>query len=254
MKYSYVRSLACPSCLQSLSKGVHKISCPQTHAKFQKKSGIWDFLSFRRASPSQIENESQHAKGPWGRISDGSYEILAAFARGNKTLDIACGEGWIEALAPETVGLDFSLSALKKAKKNGAKNLVWGNAEHLPFLDNTFDLTINSGSLENIENPKKAIMEMARVSKMQIMVVHREFNLPFFRSVRNLFSFILKIKHQPVEKPLLFRELTKMLVQANLKVVYKGHWTLPLNYGRAINFLPEFSKVNSCFFVITIRQ
>ena len=38
--------------------------------------------------------EIMHREGGF-KIDDGSYDIFAAFSRGNKTIDIACGEGWI---------------------------------------------------------------------------------------------------------------------------------------------------------------
>lgn len=195
-----------------------------------------------------------HQKGPWHRISDGSYEILASFARGNKTLDIACGDGYIEQLVPETVGVDFSISALKKAQKNGAKNLVCARAENLPFVNNAFDIAICAGSLENIENPQRAIFEMARVSKIQIMTVHREFDIPLIRMARSVFTQIANVAHQPVEKPLRESELQKMLEAAKLKIIFKGYWTLPVNYGSVIKFLPVFKNIPSCFFVITIKK
>src|SRR3989344_2386142 len=177
--------LACPACLKHI-KAKHQKKCKFKDTKFTKLDGIWNFITPYKKSKSQILNESKHKEGSWGRVSDGSYEILASIARGNKTLDIACGEGWIENLSPQTVGLDFSLSALKKAKKNGAKYLVRANAEALPFIDDAFDLTISAGSLENIEDPKKAVKEMARVSKIQIMTVHREFDIPLIRMLRRL--------------------------------------------------------------------
>jgi len=246
--------LACPFCKKTLSSKKHTKGCRLSKVTFEKVDGILDFVSMGKKTKSLSEYEKLHQKGSWGRISDGSYEILANFARGNKTLDIACGEGWIEQLAPDTVGLDFSFSALKKAFKNGARHLVWARAENLPFIDNAFDIAINAGSLENIEDPIKSILEMARVSKMQILTVHREFDFPLARELRNLANSILGIKHQPVERPLRWKELEDMLKRANLHLVYKGFWTLPVNFGRVIKFLPTLKDIPSCFFVITIRK
>lgn len=250
------RILACPSCKNRLFQSSdHKKNCPSAKKSPEKIDNIWDFSSFNTGKSFSLDqNELMHQKGPWHRISDGSYEILASFARGNKTVDIACGDGYIEQLAPETVGVDFSISALKKAKKNGAKYLVCASAENLPFIDNSFDLSISAGSLENIESPQKAIFEMARVSKIQIMTVHREFDIPTIRMARSVFTQIANVAHQPVEKPLRESELQKMLEAAKLKIVFKGFWTLPVNYGKIIKFLPVFKNIPSCFFVITIKK
>ncbi len=253
-KKYFEKILACPVCKASVQSKRHKPDCRLKKISFTQKMGIFNFITKSDETKPLLENEKMHQRGFWGKIPDGSYEILASFAKGNNTLDIACGEGWIEKLAPDTVGLDFSISALKKAKKNGAKYLVWADAKNLPFIDNSFDLTICAGSLENIERPKKAILEMARVSKIQIMTVHREFDLPFSKIARFLVSLLLKIKHQPVEKPLKWSELEAMLKQAGLRIVFKGYWTLPVNYGKIISFLPVLSKVPSSFFVVTIKQ
>lgn len=197
--------------------------------------------------------ERLHQKGYWGKISDGSYEILASFARGNRTLDIACGEGWIENLSPETTGMDFSLSALKKAKGNGAKRLVLADAHRLPFKANAFDVAICAGSLEHFTDPQKTLFEMARVSKMQILTVHRKLPFPL-GSLSELASKVLKISHQPIERPISASDLGKMVKNAGLHIVFRGVWTLPVNYGRPIKFLPQFHSLPSCHFVISIKQ
>lgn len=243
--------LACPNCKKSL-KSAHTKNCRLKKIKYKQVGGMWNFIA-SDTSRSQVENELMHQKGSWGRISDGSYEILARFARGNRTVNIACGEGWIEQLSPNTVGVDFSISALKKAKKNGAKYLVCASAENLPFVNDSFDLSICAGSIENIENPQRAIAEMARVSKIQIMTIHREFDFPRARFLRSLLTKVFNLKHQPVEKPLKWQEIETMLKEASLKIVFKGYWTLPVNYGKVLPSLPVFSKIPSCFFLISTK-
>ena len=242
--------LVCPNCKRHIH--FHAVKC-RLKSKIEKKDGIWNFVTHSKEK-SQLINENRHSQGSWHRINDGSYEILAAFARGNKTIDIACGDGYIEELAPQTVGIDHSLSALKKARQRGAKYLVCARAEILPFADNTFDIAICAGSIENIKNPQKAILEMARVSKIQIMTIHREFGFPAARQIRALFTKLFKIKHQAVEKPLKWSEIKFMLQEAKLKTIFKGVWTLPFNYGRVIKFLPEFKNIPSCNFIICIKK
>jgi ubiquinone/menaquinone biosynthesis C-methylase UbiE len=190
----------------------------------------------------------------FGGPNDGSYEILSAIARGNKTVDIACGEGIIEKLAPQTVGVEFSLNALKKAKANGAKHLVLADAHALPFRDDAFDVALSSGNLEHFADPQTAINEMARVSKIQVLIVHKYPPLPFAAYLYKLFTLFLKIKHQPIEKPIGEKELLNMMKKAGVSIVYKGVWTLPFNYGRVIKFLPELNSIPSCSFIISIKK
>lgn len=246
--------LCCPSCRKIIERE-HKKNCKlEMRGTFKTKDNIYDLLHAMPKQRSQHLNEELHSHGPWHRIDDGSYEVLAAFARGNKTVDIACGDGYVEELAPQTVGVDFSISALKKARQNGAKYLVCANAENLPFIDNAFDIAVCAGSIENIGNPQKAVLEMARVSKIQIMTIHREFNFPFSRQIRSLATKALGIKHQPVERPLKWTEIDIMLKKAKLEVIFKGLWTLPVNYGKVIPFIPQLTKIPSCFFLISTKQ
>lgn len=245
------KKIACPRCRTKLPQVKNSGKCPSCGFEFRKSDGIWHFLALvvEETDKSAKAYEAMHKK-KFGGPNDGSYQILASIARGNETLDIACGEGIIERLVPETVGLEFSLNALKKAKKSGAKNLVLADAHSLPFADNSFDLAICAGSLEHFFNPQKAIKEMVRVSKIQILTVHR----PLLFS--KLYSFLpkLMIKNQPIEQPISLRKLETMLKKAGSRVIFKGVWTLPVNYGGVIKFLPEFRNIPSCNFTIAIKK
>lgn len=247
--------IACPKCKTPLKKHVPKGICPKCHFEFKKENGIWHLLkiSKKNTSASARLYEKLHLnkfEGP----DDGSYEILASFARGNKCLDIACGQGDIEKLAPQTVGLEFSLNALEQAKKKGIKNLVLADAQYLPFQDNSFDITISSGNLEHFENPQKALLEMARVSRIQVLTAHKYPPIPFAPLLYKIVSFIFSVKHQAIEKPIDIKNLEIMFKAANLKIIYKGAWTLPFNKGKVITFFPEFTNTPSCNFIISIKK
>lgn len=246
---------ACPKCKTNLKPKNGSGKCPKCNFPYAKKNGIWHFLYIRDliGKYSQKEYDKTHDidfVGP----NDGSYEILASIARGNRTVDIACGQGHIEKLAPDIVGVEFSLNALIKAKKAGVKNLVLADAHSLPFRNDSFDVSISSGNLEHFANPQKAIIEMARISKIQILVVHRHPPIPFSDTIFHLISKLLNIEHQPIEKPIKMSNLKDMVEKSGLHIVYKGVWTLPLNYGRVIKFLPEFKKIPSCNFVISVKK
>src|SRR3989344_4320899 len=170
-----IKLLKCTNCYGNLTKKNQSLHCKKCDLHFPIIKNIPAFASANLLSTllkkSQKEYDKIHQK-PWDHLRDGSYEILASFARGNRTLDVACGDGYVEHLSPKTVGLDFSLAALIKAKKNGARFLVQATAEALPFKDNAFDLVICAGSLEHFGDPEKAISEMARVARIQILTVH----------------------------------------------------------------------------------
>lgn len=249
------QSLCCPYCNSPLAKGKLVKKCGICFRTYKKSQGIWEFL-IEQTSEEQKSNmqydklHKKHFAGP----NDGSYEILAAMALGNKTVDIACGQGHIEKLSPETVGVEFSLNALKKAKANGAKYLVHADAHALPFTDNAFDIAISAGNLEHFTNPQKAINEMARVSRIQVLTVHRSLPFPFSEMIRNFITRFFKVKHQPIERPISIRPLEKMFTHAGLQIIFQGVWTLPVNYGRVVTFLPEFKKIPSCWFIMSVKR
>jgi len=256
MNETYLKSiLACPKCKSKLRHKKSGRYCIKCRLTYQKHSRIWHLLytNKKNTKNSQKEYDIMHKKY-FGGPKDGSYEILASIAKGNKTVDIACGEGIIERLAPQTVGVEFSLNALKKAKNQGAKYLVLADAQALPFKDNSFDISISAGSLEHFQNPQKAILEMARVSKIQVLTVHKHPPIPFPQIAEKVISITLGIKHQPIEKPISLNLLEKMLKKANLHIVFKGIWTLPLNYGRVIKIFPEIKIIPSCTFIISTKK
>ncbi|MCX6704742.1 MAG: methyltransferase domain-containing protein [Candidatus Woesebacteria bacterium] len=150
------------------------------------------------------------------------YETLAALLKGKKAVDICCGEGFVEHFAPNVVGVDFSEEALKRAKKNGAKKLVKAAAEDLPFKDNEFEVSLSAGSLEHMVDQQAALNEMARVSKIQIVVCHAK--LPWvYGFLRSLVAFLYGWKQdQPIEHPLSLDELNIMVERAGLKVIFQG--------------------------------
>ena len=181
------------------------------------------------------------------------YEILAGLLKGKKSVDIGCGSGLIEKFSPETVGVDFSAEALKSAKKNGAKQLVKAEAENLPFEDNEFEISLSNGVLEHCFDQEKAISEMVRVSKIQIIIAHAALPLGLEHIRKPIVEEILGLKDQPIEKPLSLSQIEKMLHKTGSRVMFRGVWNYidprwvwkKLPYG--------FIKWPSHHFVIAIK-
>jgi ubiquinone/menaquinone biosynthesis C-methylase UbiE len=89
-------------------------------------------------------------------------------------LDVATGTGRLplallrEHFAGQIVGLDLSRGMLRQARTKlrpyGEKvSLVWQDAGHLPFDDETFDAVTCLESLEFLPRPLEALAEMVRV-------------------------------------------------------------------------------------------
>lgn len=247
--------LACPKCKTELNPKGLAGKCLNCKFPYKKEGDIWElvFSTGKRTRKSQKEYDKMHKK-VFDVPQDGSYEILASFARGNRAVDIAAGDGFLEALSPQTVAVEFSKNALLNAKKKGAKYLVLADAHHLPFVDNSFDVSISTGNLEQFENQSLAVKEMVRISKIQILTVHREFDFPFASQFRKLITFALDVKNQPIEKPVLWKNLKKMLENAGVDIIYQGFWTYPVNQGQVFKLLPTFKNIPSCFFTVSIKK
>ncbi|RPI03515.1 MAG: class I SAM-dependent methyltransferase [Calditrichaeota bacterium] len=99
-------------------------------------------------------------------------EKEAAKYRNGRLLEIGCGAGW-ELLhwarqGMQVTGLDLSTAALELAGKNFQHNklkadLKQGNAEKLPFSDNSFDVITSLGVLHQTESTERAVSEVYRV-------------------------------------------------------------------------------------------
>lgn len=100
-------------------------------------------------------------------------------------LDAGCGEGFsLNKLAINKIGKKFEgVDGLKTALSLGRKlfpSLVlnYGSVYKLPYKNNFFDLVICTEVLEHLDNPKRALHEILRVSKKYAIISVP--NEPFF--------------------------------------------------------------------------
>jgi ubiquinone/menaquinone biosynthesis C-methylase UbiE len=95
--------------------------------------------------------------------------------QGNKlVLDVGAGTGFLSIMLAEigysVVGVDLSEDMIKNAQRKmdarGLKvRLELGDAEDLPFEDESFDALVNRAVLWTLPDPKKALSEWKRVLK-----------------------------------------------------------------------------------------
>ncbi len=100
---------------------------------------------------------------------------------GTRVLDVATGPGYVAAafaeVGCEVVGIDLTPAPLALAEKMRAKrgltNLRFqqGDAEHLPFTQQAFDIVVARYALHHCEDPQIVLAEMARVCQLQGTVV-----------------------------------------------------------------------------------
>ena len=106
---------------------------------------------------------------------------LLSLDRDDRVLDVGCGTGFgTEGLLQhvDTVhGLDQSVDQMERAwekfGKHGRVRFYRGDAERLPFADDTFDVVWSSGSIEYWPNPVDALEECRRITKPggQVLIV-----------------------------------------------------------------------------------
>ncbi|MBP9095000.1 MAG: class I SAM-dependent methyltransferase [Ignavibacteria bacterium] len=110
-------------------------------------------------------------------------------AAGKKLLDVGCGDGtfagYAESKGLRVHGIDFSETAIEKAKKKfpNVKFSV-GDAENLEFESDFFDYITCNGSLEHVPNMSRALKEMHRSGnencKYFILVPNEDYIMELF--------------------------------------------------------------------------
>lgn len=89
---------------------------------------------------------------------------------GKVLVDVSCGRGKLAAFARKmglrTIGLDFSLSALKAARKLDPQlDLIVSDGEHIALKAKCADYVTHIGNLEHYQNPDLGVQEVARILK-----------------------------------------------------------------------------------------
>lgn len=117
--------------------------------------------------------------------------------RGQRILDLAAGTGAssvsLARSGAEVVAADFSPGMIAEGRRRhrGIPNLsfVEADATALPFADAEFDSVTMSFGLRNVNEPKKALSELLRVTKPGGRLVVCEFSHPPSRSFNGLYRF-----------------------------------------------------------------
>jgi len=116
---------------------------------------------------------------------------------GQRILDLAAGTGAssvsLARSGAQVVAADFSPGMIAEGKRrhDSIPNLsfVQADATALPFADGEFDAVTMSFGLRNVNDPKKALRELLRVTKPGGRLVVCEFSQPPSRSFNGLYRF-----------------------------------------------------------------
>jgi demethylmenaquinone methyltransferase/2-methoxy-6-polyprenyl-1,4-benzoquinol methylase len=120
-------------------------------------------------------------------------------AAGQRILDVATGTGMVAAellgrADCSVVGIDQSKEMLAAARarfaKDGARvELVEGQAEELPFAEESFDALTVTYLLRYVDDPQATVRELARVVRPGGRVASLEFGVPLRRVPREAWRF-----------------------------------------------------------------
>jgi ubiquinone/menaquinone biosynthesis C-methylase UbiE len=103
------------------------------------------------------------------------FRATRPLVSGGRVLEIGCGDGGGAAIFSRTFapslyhGLDVDPAMLRAAlrRRRGAFGqqtaFVRGDAEHLPYADDTFDAVVNFGIIHHLPDWRRGVAELARV-------------------------------------------------------------------------------------------
>ncbi|MFQ6618019.1 MAG: class I SAM-dependent methyltransferase [Fidelibacterota bacterium] len=110
------------------------------------------------------------------RINTVLYLLGKTEIRFSSVLDVGCGDGVLCSIykrdwAERVTGIDISSSRISYARDHFDKiDYFEGDIYSLPFKSNSFELVSCVEVLEHIEDPRKGLEELARVSASHILV------------------------------------------------------------------------------------
>ncbi|UYG16564.1 demethylmenaquinone methyltransferase [Brachybacterium huguangmaarense] len=147
---------------------------------FDSIAGRYDLMNALMA-PGQVTR--------WRRATVDALDLPA----GSRVLDLAAGTGTSTAALIDAglraIACDFSLGMMTEGRRRQATvPFVGGDAQNLPFADDSFDGAVISFGLRNVQDPRRGIAEMARVVRPGGVVVVCEFSTPTNRAFRSVYS------------------------------------------------------------------
>ncbi len=165
----------CPACDKTypLVGGIPHFVQPADLSGWNKRfSGMYDVLSFAyrafsKAAFAYIGMPEEDARREiTDRLEPGGGRVLEVSIGPGVNLPFLVGRPDLG----EIYGLDLSLGQLERcrdfvAAQGWPVQLQLGNAEQLPYLDNTFSAVFHVGGINFFNDKRKAILEMIRVAK-----------------------------------------------------------------------------------------
>jgi ubiquinone/menaquinone biosynthesis C-methylase UbiE len=145
-----------------------------------------------------------------GRTPNGYHDLVdamevdfcARYGTNSDILEVGCGTGLLlerlATFARSARGIDLSPGMLAHAKARGLEVSV-GSATELPFANASFDLTCSFKVLPHVQDIKRALAEMARVTRPGGTVIAEFYNPMSFRGLAKRIGPAGKISDRSTE-------------------------------------------------------
>lgn len=158
-----------------------------------------------------------------------SLAEMVGAGRDDLAVDLACGPGTLALRFARHVrwvcGLDLTPAMLARARETtsaeGLTNLSFaiGDAQSLPFPDNSLDVAVTSYSLHHMSDPARVVAEMTRVVRKGGRVGILDIRAPEDPRIDELNHRIEVTRDPSHTRSLTSRRLEEILVRAGLRVL-----------------------------------
>jgi SAM-dependent methyltransferase len=170
------------------------------------------------------------ALSPWYRLVQ---EYMCGVA-GLSVLEVACGRGGFVRLLANAgavvTGYDFSDAALHATRSKFCNNghltpvtLVQGDAQSLPFADNSFDILVSCETIEHLPQVQSALAEMFRVTRpggRLFLTTPNYFNLMGLYELYARFRHPARQDDQPFDRRQWFLQVHRWIRRAGWTILH----------------------------------
>ncbi|MBU3956517.1 class I SAM-dependent methyltransferase [bacterium] len=181
--------------------------------------------------------------------------------KGLKLLDICCGSGMVSEYyagrGSTVTGIDFSEDAVacanqRKEKYKFQAEFDTGDAQNLPFQDNSFDIVSVHDGLHHLKDAAKAVKEMVRVARKGIIIIEPAKSL--LTEISILLGISLRYEGPDFVYRLEEKETRQWLEKAGFKKVFVKRYIMYYPHKPGIFFkilgLPMLFQLYKFCFVI----
>jgi ubiquinone/menaquinone biosynthesis C-methylase UbiE len=177
-------------------------------------------------------------------LMDSSYKNILDLGAGTGKLCIPLSSKY-----ESVVAVDFSSEMIKVARRkaeerNTKLNVIVCDAQRLCFKDKTFDCVVSSRMLMHLDDLRKGISELCRVSKRVVI-----FDFPPLFSFGCLDSFLKMIwKDSQTYKAFSLGDVKRELGESNFAIVdSRRHFFLPIAFHRWLQSARLSERIENLF-------